>query len=264
VDLTATISFTAAAFCAVLAGATLVLKRRLLPWLLFAFGMLLLAADAALGGLIMNALSAEEIVAWQKLHLLVTVLLPGTWLAFSLCYSRGNYREFFSRWRMVLVLTSAIPLIVFVGFGSSLIRTIVYRQADQSVFTSLGFAGKLLHLILLLASVLILLNFERTFRSAVGIMRWRIKFFVLGVVLLFAAKIYLSSQVLLYSGIHAVLLQINGVAILGAALLISYSLLRTKLVESEIYPSHQVLHHSLTAVLAGVYLACLGLFANWV
>src|SRR5438552_3754107 len=63
---------------------------------------------------------------------------------------------------------------------------------------------------------------------------------------------------------YGILLQINVAAILLAGLLIAYSLLRTKLGESEIYPSHRVLQHSMTALLAGVYLACVGVFANLV
>ena len=39
-------------------------------------------------------------------------------------------------------------------------------------------------------TVLILMNLERTFRSAVGTMRWRIKFIVLGLGIVFGARIY--------------------------------------------------------------------------
>ncbi len=263
-DLNALISFTGAALCLVLAAATLWLKRRSFPWLFFALGMLLLAADSALGGLTLSSLSGESILAWQKLRLAVLALLPGTWLMFSLCYSRGNYREFLAKWRAILILAYAIPILALLGFDNDLIRGAAYHEADRDLFIGLGWSGKLLYFTLLLSSVFILLNFERTFRSAIGVMRWRIKYFVLGAALIFGVKLYSSSQVLLYSGIHGVLLQINSVVILGASLLMAYSFLRTRLADSEIYPSHQVLRHSFTAVAAGVYLVCLGLLANWV
>src|SRR5438094_545908 len=97
-DLTPSISFGGAALCLSLAVATLVLKRRSVPWLFFGLGMLLLAGDCALGGLTAAAMSAERLIFWQKIRLGVVALVPGTWLTFSLCYSRGNYREFLARW----------------------------------------------------------------------------------------------------------------------------------------------------------------------
>ncbi len=263
-DLTNFTSFAGAALSAVLVGATLWRSRRSMPWLLFCLGMLLLAAEAALGGLTLSSLSAEEVLRWQKARMVIVAFFPGVWLTFSLCYARGNYREFLSKWRTALILAFAIPIAALLGFGKDLIRDVPSGEAPPSLFIPLGFSGKLLYLIMLLGSVLIVLNFERTFRSAVGIMRWRIKYFVLGVALLFGGKLYISSQVLLYSGIHGALFQINSVVILCASLLIAYSLLRTKLAESEIYPSHKVLQNSLTAVVAGIYLVCLGLLANWV
>ena len=60
----------------------------------------------------------------------------------------------------------------------------------------LGWAGIVLYAFLLIGSILVLTNLERTFRAAVGTMRWRIKFMVLGVGVLFAVRIYTTSQAL--------------------------------------------------------------------
>ena len=38
------------------------------------------------------------------------------------------------------------------------------------------------------------MNLEQTFRSAVGTMRWRIKFVVLGLAVIFGAHLYVRSQ----------------------------------------------------------------------
>ena len=128
----------------------------------------------------------------------------------------------------------------------------------------LGAGGKALNLILLLGSILVLLNLERTFRASVGIMRWRIKYLFFGIGLLFSANIYTASQALLYSGIHAVSIQINSMALLMASSLIAYSFLRTKFAETEIYPSQKVLQQSFTVILAGAYLVVVGVLANMV
>ena len=59
--------------------------------------------------------------------------------------------------------------------------------------------AKALNVILLVAFVWILMNLEQTFRSAVGTMRWRIKFVILGLAVIFGARLYVRSQALLFS-----------------------------------------------------------------
>src|SRR5438552_3754105 len=110
-DILGLISFAGAVLCAGLAVAALWVKRRSLPWLLFGLGMLLLAADSALTGLTFGAISTEQVLLWQKVRLRVVALLPGTWLAFSLCYSRGNFTEFFckSMWRRFCWPACSLP-----------------------------------------------------------------------------------------------------------------------------------------------------------
>jgi len=62
----------------------------------------------------------------------------------------------------------------------------------------LGIPGTVLNLLVLLAVVLVLMNLERTYRAAVGTMLWRIKFMILGLGVIFAVQLYVSSQVLLF------------------------------------------------------------------
>src|SRR2546425_2066051 len=184
-DILGLISFAGAALCAGLAVAALWVKRRSLPWLLFGLGMLLLAADSALSGLTFGALSTEQVLLWQKVRLRVVALLPGTWLAFSLCYSRGNFREFLKQWRLLLLIAYAAPVAASFVFGNGLVpggpantstlqpfnALTLQHFNDGEFFISLGMPGKILNLVLLGGSVMILMNFERTFRSAVGVMR---------------------------------------------------------------------------------------------
>jgi putative PEP-CTERM system histidine kinase len=262
-NLANSISFVAAGLCMVLAAVSLALKRGARPWWFFSLGMVLLAVDAALGGLALAFPLSDQMPSWQRLRLISGALLPGTWLVFSLCYSRGNYREFLRQWRGVVVLAYVLPAGAALGFSQFLVKGVLYDAPTQKVFIALGLTGKLVNVVLLLSSVLILVNMERTFRTAVGIMRWRIKYLVLGTALLFGAKLYISSQVLLYSGIHSVILHVNAAAILVAGLLIAYSLVRTKLGDSDIYPSQKILQQSVTVVLAGIYLIGVGILADF-
>ena len=106
------------------------------------------------------------------------------------------------------------------------------------------------------------MNLERTFRSAVGTMQWRIKFIVIGLGIIFGARIYTASQALLFSEGILVLSSVDSVALLIGCALIVVAFLRSGFGEIEVYPSHAVLRTSLTFVLAGAYLFVVGVLAQ--
>src|SRR5438445_13803850 len=106
------------------------------------------------------------------------------------------------------------------------------------------------------------MNLERTFRASVGTMRWRIKFTVIGLGVLFVVRAYTSSQALLFRGIDLSLVAVNSGALIVACLLILRSLLRVGDTDVTVYLSQSVLHTSLTLLLAGTYLLIVGVFAK--
>jgi hypothetical protein len=115
---------------------------------------------------------------------------------------------------------------------------------------------------LLLGSVLILMNLERTLRSAVGTGRWRIKFLVLGLGVIFGVRIYARSQALLYSGHMLALGNLETGGLLLGCLLMGAAYFRRGFGEVDVYPSRAVLHTSLTVLLTGSYLLIVGLLAQ--
>src|SRR5438445_3259829 len=258
-NLTAILAFIDAFLCFGLAVA--VLRLRPLSWSQWSFigGMLALGAESALNGLSVRAGSPEEIVYWQWLGLMASAFFPGFWLIFSLCYSRGNYREFLRRWRATWIGAFVIPVGIALGFGDQAI----VRLSPGSVWAlTLGWPGKALNLAGLLGAVLVLMNLERTFRVSVGTMRWRIKYLMLGLAVLFGTKIYVTSQALLYSAIQLPLVTVSAAASFVTCSLIALSLFRSRLSDVDIYPSHAVLRHSMTALLAGSYLLAVGVLAK--
>ena len=116
----------------------------------------------------------------------------------------------------------------------------------------------------LVGAVVILMNLERTFRASVGTMRWRIKYMILGLGLLFVVRTYTASQILLFRSIGPAWMALNSGALVMVCLLMSRSLLRTEHFELQVYPSHAVLSGSLTLLLAGTYLFVVGVFAKMV
>jgi putative PEP-CTERM system histidine kinase len=93
-------------------------------------------------------------------------------------------------------------------------------------------------------------------------MRWRIKFMILGLGVLFAVLAYTSSQALLYGNVNPALQVLFSGAVLVGSLLITRSLFRSGHFEVSVYPSQLVLHNSLTVLLAGVYLVIVGVLAK--
>lgn len=237
-------------------------QRRSLPRWAFSAGMLAFAAESLFSGLAADSLLLDSLAYWQRLALVAMGFLPGFWLLFSLTYSRGNSREFLSRWLIPLVLAFAAPLALAFLFSGEIIIAVGKPPSADHLMVRLGFAGTGLNLLFLLSAVLVLMNLERTFRAAVGTMRWRIKFVVLGLGVLFVVRAYTSSQALLYHGGELSLQVVNSGALLLACLLMLRGLLRAGHFDVSIYPSHSLLHHSLTVLLAGIYLVVVGVFAK--
>jgi putative PEP-CTERM system histidine kinase len=224
----------------------------------FVAGMGLLALEALFSGLAADALAPEEVVYWENWALLGKALLPGVWLVFSLSYARGDARESLRKWRWGIAATFLLPVGLAVIGWRRLILSVSQTQGGRQWVVSLAGGGVVLHLLLLLGSLLVIMNLERTFRAAVGTMRWRIKFMVLGLGVLFAARAYTCTQALFFHAAYAPLQPVNSMALLLACLLILRSLLRSGHFEVGVYPSPVVLHSSLTILLAGIYLVLAG------
>jgi len=210
----------------------------------------------------MNASQPENVAYWQGLALVAKSLLPGVWLGFSLTYSRGNYREFLARWRFALVSAFLLPVALSVGFRAELLQAPIEPNPIHDWWLRFGGGAKALNILLLVANVFILMNLERTFRSAVGTMRWRIKFQILGLAVVFGARIYTESQALLFSGQNLTLAAIESGALLIGCTLMVFGHLRSGFSDIDVYPPHAVLHGSVTLLLAGGYLFIVGVLAQ--
>jgi len=258
----ACLSFVSAAFAALLAIVVLSHERRSLAHWAFSVGMAVLALESIFSGLAANSVQREDVAHWQGYAFLAMSFLPGFWLFFSLTYARGNYREFLVRWRLLMLTAFIAPVVLVFAFPDEVITALGRPPDGGYLMLRLGFAGTGLHLALLLSAVLVLMNLERTFRASVGTMRWRIKFMVLGLGVLFVTRAYTSSQALLFHGVQLSQQAINSGSLLVACLLTTRALFRAGHFDVSIYPSHSLLHHSFTILLAGAYLFIVGVFAK--
>ena len=258
-DIITFIAFSAALFSATLAFAVAWRGGRT-AHRSFATGMFAFSVESLFNGLAFDARYPEEQLFWEQCRLVAMSFLPGTWLFFSLSYGRGNYRDFLHRWRFILLAAFLVPVGLAIAFHGQLISGVSLANGHR-IFEFRGF-GVALNLLFLAGAVLVLMNLERTFRSAVGTMRWRIKFMIIGLGVLFAVRCYGASQALLFHNVDLPLQVLNSVALFAACALISRSLFRTGHFEVDIYPSHSLLQNSLTVLLTGIYLFVIGVFAN--
>ena len=228
----------------------------------FSFGMLVLAAEQYLAALAESAPAAGAVAAYQAWRLGVLSLLPGTWLLFSFTYARGNAREFWSRWKAAVLAAFAIPVAACAAYPAGLGLAAVRGASTNDWVIRLGWSGMATHGALLIGSILVLTNLERTFAASVGTMRWRIKFMLLGVGVLFVIRLYASTQTLLFRGVDLSLERLNSAAIIAAEALMVRSFLRSGHFEVDVYPSQAVLRNSIAALVAGAYLVAVGVFAR--
>lgn len=222
----------------------------------------LLSLEALLDTFSLLQVDAESYRLLQVGRLAAASLLPGMWLLFSLTYSRGNAREFVARKRTLIVGAFCLPLIILAFFESSVIEAIERIPPSHTWFVGLGTAGIVLQALFLMGAVLSLMNLERTYRTATGTMRWRIKYLVLGCGVLLGSRIFTSSQAILFHGINFLAVEIQAIARLVGYSLIGFSFVRSRLAEIEIYPSHTFLHRSITVILAGSYILVVGVLGK--
>lgn len=231
------------------------------PWA-FVLGMCLLAIESVFTALAFSSGSTPHLVYWQNLRLWATSLLPGLWLLFSLSYARGNYRRFLATWWPSLAIICLLPLALFLALGPTLVflRDRAVPPCDSCL--ALSWPGIVVYSSFLISLLLILMHLERTLRISVGTMRWRIKFMVLGLLLLFAVRIYTASRNLLYTQINPTLQNMDAIALVLACGLIGTSFWRAALSQIDIYPSPKLLQSSFTVLLAGLYLLLVSLLSE--
>ncbi|HET8761603.1 MAG TPA: XrtA/PEP-CTERM system histidine kinase PrsK [Nitrospiria bacterium] len=217
----------------------------------FALGMLALSVMEV--GHFMAVIQADDEVWWTRVALAGQILLPLPWLMFSLTFGRPDPLEQLRRWRAALAFVAAASL-AFLGL------LVFKRHLAEDL--SLRPVGLWFNAFLLLSLTLVLVNLERTVRSADRGLRWRMKYLILAVFAIMAVAIFDVSQVILYESAERWIAPLfSSVMILGCGLM-TFAVVRYRLFEVDIFLSRYVVYNSLTLILVGVYLLGVGLAAQ--
>lgn len=251
------ISLAAAVLALIAAGAVLFRVEGSVAGKLFAVGMLLFGGEALINFFSVRQLALNEELRWQELRYVPLSFLPATWMAFSLTFSRGNYRDYLRGRRNLLILFFLAPVLVLV-FTS---RQLLSISPDETTI-DFGLGAQLLEFILIGASIIVLMNLEQTFRSSVGTQRWKIKLAMLGIGGLFLVRIYTSCQLVIARAPDEAMASLDSAMLILSCALIGVSVIRTKAFSIDLYPSQTALHRSVIVVMIGVYLIIIGVLSK--
>ncbi len=256
------LALVASLFSFVLAAAAVCRKERSVAIWCFSVGMLVFALESLFGAIWREAVNPKSAAFWGTLTLVAKSFVPGVWVCFSLTYSRGSARTLPARAWLLVLAALLVPIGMSLVFQDQLVPASPYTEPGADWWVRSNAAAKILNGFQLVAAVVILMNLEKTFRSAVGTMQWRIKFLVIGLGIVFGARIYTLSQALLFSADVLVLSDVDTVALLIGCILVVIAFVRSGFGEIDVYPSHAVLRTSLTFVLAGAFLFVVGVLAQ--
>jgi len=251
------IPLTSSLFCAAI-FLVVILRRRWNPIALaFCVGMGSLALMEFANFLALRDSAIEKVLLWKRLSLLGEMLFAANWLLFSVLFAKEDIKAAIKKWRWALPFAYILPGVLLV-FLFSMNQTIA--MVDPWII-KLGHIARYFHVLLLIIVIGILMNLENTFRSSSGLERWRIKymFFGIGSILLF--YVYILSQRLLYNVIDMNSIYIMSAAILVANMLITFSIIRNKIVDGDIYVSRKVIYSSISLIAIGLYSIMIALSA---
>ncbi len=228
----------------------------------FALGMAALISEMILSWLTLHTILPGEALKWCRWRFNAAAFIPGSWLLFSLSYARQNYTEFSKTWKWALIASFAVPLGLASLGWDHLSGGYPRVSEDGNWIIPIGWAGYGIYVVILLSSALILANLEKTLMTSFGAIRWQIKYTILGVGTLFAARVFTSAQVLLFSAARTDVVTLDSVILLVANILIIMSAIRNRLRDVKVYVSQDILHGSLTVLVIGIYLLVVGVIAK--
>src|SRR5208283_1464526 len=228
---------------------------------IFALGMLVLAAEQVFSALGMRADFTAELRKWEYFRMLAGALVPSVWLSFSVSFAREDPKTSIAKWKWVLIASAVLP-VSLVLFTPDLLFLKADLNLSHEWALVFGWPAFIYHSLFLAGSILILVNLEKTLRASSGVTRWRIKFMLLGIGSLFAARIYTTSERLLFLGDKSALCAIDSATLLFANLLVLVSAIRTHLRNYSVYVSQDLLYNSALIIIVGIYLLALGVVAK--
>ena len=202
-------------------------------------------------------LQKDQVLLWGKIAMASFCFLPPTWALISLVYGRTNYRELLKRRIWYLSLLYGLSLIFFILLWKFDFFT-VPRSFPKDIFLISNF-GKYFLIFALLSAVLILINFENTFRLAKISSRKGRKFPLYVLTSAFLFWVYAVSQMLMYSRISSGLALTGFIVIIATNMVLIVYSIKYGLMQLEVSLGREVVYSSAMIFIVGVYLLIIGI-----
>jgi putative PEP-CTERM system histidine kinase len=160
-----------------------------------------------------------------------------------------------------MISLASLPPILALGFFSSLVEKALPVDPG-GWWLNFSTSSHVVTILTLLGTAAILMTAETTFRAAVGMTRWRVKYATLGLGVIFGARIYSRTHGLLFSGALLKLSSIECIALLIGSVFFTVALFRGGFREVDVVVSRSAIGNSLTLFIIGAYFFIIGVLAQ--
>jgi putative PEP-CTERM system histidine kinase len=208
--------------------------------------------------MILQSLDLQNLLFWGRISLVGCCLIPANWSLFSVVFARSNYEKISKRFKLILVVIYVLSFLflVLIPFDSFITVT-NSTTSGQNIFL-LGKVGRFFCVFLLLSIVFILFNLETVYRNSTGIKKWQIKYSILGMFAAFTFYVYVISKVILFQFAKSTYIPLGSVVILISLGILTFSFIRHRLMNIDVFVSRQVFYGSFTLIIISSYLILVG------
>lgn len=245
-------------FCAAIFLIVILRRRWNITALAFCLCICSLAFMELANFLALRASPVENALLWKRLSLLGEMLFAGNCLLFTSVFVKKDTRAALKKWRWALPPAYIIPGI-FVVLLFAVNRTMIFE--DLGVIR-LGQIARYFHILLFVLVIVNLMNLENTFRSSLGSERWRVQYMIFGLGSILMFYVYILSRRLLYNVIIMDNIYSMSAVILAGNSLMTFSVIRNKVVDGEIFISRKVIYSSFSLIAVGLYSIVVALSAQ--
>jgi putative PEP-CTERM system histidine kinase len=199
---------------------------------------------------------------FAQVALVGTALQAAGWYWVSVGFARGGHYRLTPRERWVGTSSLAV-LTVSAAIGGQpwVLGPELYYGPPEAVL-NLGPLGRPFFIWVFLILVWSLLNVENVYRNSAREVRWRTKFFVLGMGGWLVYLLARLSYTLLFGSVRLDHAAANGAVAIVCLAALAFAILRYRLLEVEVFISRYVVYNSLTILFVGGYLVVVGLMAQ--
>ncbi len=192
---------------------------------------------------------------WNKIAIVGICLLPPSFAIFSLTFSRQQYRESLRQWRYVIAgITGASLWFLYLGVSGILVTKTTQLSFHYFEVYTIQPVGQYFLYFLFFSLLFTLHNLENTYRNASSSIRWKIKFLMLSIFASSFFYIFLITFMLLYKIVRVEYFVAEAVVVIISGLLVSFSLIRHRLMDTDVFISRQVVYNSFAVFVVGAYL----------